>query len=216
MDTSRDFNSLTLDFMLGEGVRLPAPTHDDYAHALVTLGRELNRRNLLSDIIGNRPAANDPHLTRGIDGMPDEKRDEYGSRLEKLRAISIVNLDSGSGEEHAGMSIYLGHVNSRVVWMFLKGHAYRSSRQGEIIECTELDAKSMARVFSDYEEWVVPHSVGQLTLHGLANHIEREVHRKRTRLSKLASGSDLVKSVIEREQSAGRNCHDRNGDGIEG
>lgn len=196
VDTSRDFNSQTVNFLMGEGVNISLPTYEDYAQVLIRLGGELDNRQLLSDIIGNRPVSDNALLQQGIALLSNEARLTYEHPWDKLRARNVLSLSRYEDNVLCGALIYLGQVRGRVVWLFIKGRAQT------VTECAELDANAMAKVFADHQDWSFPDvNVGQLAVRTLRQEIEIEVSRKREKLLNLEKGLALVDTVLERDQS---------------
>jgi hypothetical protein len=183
VDTSHDFNSQTVNFLLGEGMNIPLPTYEDYARVLIALSEELKDRNLLSDIIGNRPPGDNTVLQQGIALLSDEAQLDYEHSWDKLRARNILSLSQYENHALCGALMYLGQVRGRIVWLFIKGRAQT------VTECVELDTSTNAKVFSDHHDWSMPDvNVGQLALRTLKQETEIEVDRKREKLLNLEKG----------------------------
>jgi hypothetical protein len=92
VDTSHDFNSQTIDFMMGDGSNFLPPTHEDYAQVLFELGETLRTAGLLADAIGNYPVKYDRPLQRGIPVLEAAGEGHDSHSWKEMRAISILGL----------------------------------------------------------------------------------------------------------------------------
>jgi hypothetical protein len=148
MDTSRDYNSPTLDFLLGNGANLPVPADKDLAVLLFVTVNGLMEQGILADIIGNRPpeAGENYKLAWALDVVPDDSK----SHLKTLRARQLLTTNCIDDADHSAAIghdyLYVACTRSEALWLVV------SDRNGTY-RLSQLSVDSMVDFFSYHTHW---------------------------------------------------------------
>lgn len=214
MDTSRNFNSPTVDFVTGDGTYVPAPTLGDLVEILHAMGRQLRNDSLLDHVVGNRNVFGDASevwdLREGIiKAYHNGRNDAPHAYSSRLRARKIYS----GGRSHLQEAIYLGYDHGEFIWLWLVNHYSDSELRGPV-HCYDLKSPGARTAF---EESDVPRGkyFGLTVLQCLDEILKDEVKERRRRLAKLEAGSTIIDNMVSRFGSALVEPR-TSGDGFEG
>lgn len=223
MDTSRNFSSPTVDFVIGDGTHVPTPTMSDLVEILHAIGERLRKDGVLDHVIGNRNVFSSnlevwdlrEGLTRAYRNGRNDADPTYSDRL---RARKIY---SGGSHSHSILNnrpylreaLYLGYDHGDFMWFWLVEHCSDSSLTGPVY-CYDLKSAGARMAF---EESDIPRGkyFGMSVLQSLDKILKDEVKERRHRLTKLEAGSTIVDHMIDRFGSAMQEPR-TSGDGFEG
>lgn len=214
MDTSVDYVSPTLDFMLGQGTNFPVPTNADFANLLFSVLDNLHRRCMLADIIGNHTQKHTCNysLERAITEKARETK-LYPAIVRAKEVYKTYRTDKSGLEPVATESyLYIACTRTDPYWLLVdKVQAKHDEEQRYVF--TQLDAGSMAEFFSHYGHYadhIGLHVLRQLV--SIVNQRSDDWSDKQRRLHEAAvflnSTSNLAASACTTPRTSG--------DGFEG
>lgn len=151
MDASRNLTSPTLDFILGKGADLPAPTPEEFARILQVVAEEIRDSDSLEHIVGNRSVFSHNSSVWELAECIKAKGFPY---TDSLRARQIYSHRPSSPERRAGEHeeiLYLAYEGQQVMWLWLRRYSHLNSKIG-ILDCVEINTDNAAKVFGDSTE----------------------------------------------------------------
>jgi hypothetical protein len=195
MDTSRDYNSPTLDFLLGNGANLPVPADRDLAKLLFVTINNLMEQGILADVIGNRPpeASENYKLAWALDMVPDDSK----SHLKTLRAREILTTNCIDDADHSATIghdyLYVACTRSEALWLVV------SARSGTH-RLSQLTVESMVDFFSYRTHWAT--HIGLRILDNLTKVMQDRTVSWQEKASRIERSATSLYHMSERINSA--------------
>lgn len=206
MDTSHDHSSNTLDFLLGDGIKLPVPTDHDFAQLLFTVAKDLHAHGILADMIGNHrlDSAGNYLFNRGLSSNK-QIGELYMQQVRARQAFTAYRREVTQFRSH----FFIACSRKEAYWLLVED----ISSNADATRYTLLDVDTMASCFADYAHYASP--IGLQILNNLVICLSDEIKTRREKLELMTESFVSLKVMNQRIKSANTTAHTQ-GTGIEG
>lgn len=210
MDTSVDYSSNTLDFLLGDGTKLPIPTDHDLAHLLFSVAKELHAQRILADMIGNHPLDSVSNYLFSRALFSNRQIAELHMQQVRARqAFTAYRRESGEQDTQIRSHFFIACSRKEAYWLLVED----TSPKSDVNKYTILDVDTMASCFADYAHYASP--IGLQIMNNLVIRLHEEIITRREKLERMTESFVSLKVTTQRIQSAHTTPRTQ-GTGIEG
>ena len=210
MDTSVDYSSNTLDFLLGDGTKLPIPTDQDISHLLFAVAKELHAQGILADMIGNHPldSVSNFLFSRALNDNR-QIRELYIQQVRARQAFTAYRRESAEQGTQIRSQFFIACSRKEAYWLLVED----TSPSSDVIKYTLLDVDTMASCFADYAHYASP--IGSQIMNNLVICLKDKIEARRKKLEQMTESYISLKVMNRRIQSAHTTPRTQ-GTGIEG